>query len=91
MVRLGRFARWSFFHQKLDGLVSDAVLGIVQVETSSFYNEVRASPGVFREKLAQMNLADSLEVALDCRPLRAAGRGNVFEIMTPFLGGRDSQ
>jgi hypothetical protein len=78
MVRLGRFARWSFFHQKLDGLVSDAVLGIVQVETSRFYNEALASPGVFREKLAQMNLADSLEVALDCCPLLAAGKGECF-------------
>jgi len=59
--------------QQLQGLVGDAILGIVEEETGGLGCEVLAAFRVLGEKVAKMEFADSFTVRCESFPCRTLG------------------
>jgi len=61
--------------EPLQGLVSDAVLGIVEVEADRFSGKPGATLGIIGEELAEVHVGDRAVMLLQRPPGRALGKG----------------
>src|SRR4051812_19236915 len=69
-------------NEKAEGLVSNAVLRVIEIEADGFQRQTLAPLGIFREETAQMQLGNLLVMRgerLPCRLLRCL-------LLTPFRG-----
>ena len=76
---------------KRQGLVGDAVLRVVEVETGGLEREALAAAGVGREQLAQVGLADLPVVRAQRLPSRALGQRRHDSIPLTGYGERPSE
>ncbi len=56
-------------HQEADGLVGDAVLRVVEVETRGFEREPFATTGILGEQVTEMDIGDDPVMCLEGLPL----------------------